>query len=65
MAPAPLLEEIRELVNSLDQAAGENPARQLKIIPLSKVSSSRVQEALDKILNSGSSRRTSSSSRSR
>ncbi len=58
MAPAPLMEEILELVNTLDQTAGENPARRLKIIPLTKVSSSRVQEALDKILSSGSTRRS-------
>jgi type II secretory pathway component GspD/PulD (secretin) len=65
MAPAPLLEEIKELVNSLDQAAGENPARQVKIIPLTKASSTRVQEALDKILRSGSSRSPTASSRPR
>jgi hypothetical protein len=58
MAASPLLEEILELVETLDQNAGENPARQLRIIPLQKASSARVQEALDRILRSSSSRRT-------
>ena len=37
--------------------AGESPARRIKIIPLEKANATRVQEALDKILERGSSRR--------
>jgi general secretion pathway protein D len=56
MATPPLLDEITELATTLDQAAGENPARRIKIIPLEKANATRVQEALDKILNRRSSR---------
>jgi len=61
MATSPLLEEIIELANTLDERAGESPARQIKIIPLKKASASRVEEALQRILNSRS--RTTRSSR--
>ena len=54
MATSPLLEEIIELAQTLDERAGESPARQIKIIPLKKTSASRVEEALQKILNSRS-----------
>ncbi len=54
MATSPLLEEIVELANTLDQTAGENPARRVKIISLKKASASRVEEALQRILNSRS-----------
>jgi len=54
MATSPLLEEIVELANTLDQTAGENPARRVKIISLKKANASRVEEALQRILNSRS-----------
>ncbi len=57
MAESPLLEEIIQLAEKLDEAAGENPARRIKIIPLEKTDAGRVQKALEQILNTGSSRR--------
>jgi len=57
MAPSPLMEEITELANTLDEAAGNNPARRVKIIPLEKTDASRVQRALEQILNTPSSGR--------
>jgi len=56
MAASPLLEEILQLANKLDEAAGASPARQVKIIQLKKSSATRVEDALRKILNSGSTR---------
>jgi len=55
MATSPLLEEIIELANTLDERAGENPARRIKIIPLKKANATRVEEALQRILKGGSS----------
>ena len=55
MATSPLLEEIIELANTLDERAGESPARGVKIIQLKKANATRVQEALDRILKGGSS----------
>jgi type II secretory pathway component GspD/PulD (secretin) len=57
MAESPLLEEIIQLAEKLDEAAGENPARRIRIIPLEKTDAGRVQRALEQILNTGSSRR--------
>ena len=56
MAPSPLLDEILKLINSLDQAAEENPARNVKIIALQKTNARRVEDALQRILKSGSPR---------
>jgi type II secretory pathway component GspD/PulD (secretin) len=56
-ADSPLLEEIIQLAEKLDAAAGENPARRIRIIPLEKTDASRVQRALEQILDTGSSRR--------
>jgi general secretion pathway protein D len=56
MAPAPLLDEILKLITSLDEAAEQNPARHLKIIALQKTNAKRVEDALQRILKSGSSR---------
>jgi type II secretory pathway component GspD/PulD (secretin) len=53
MAASPLLEEITELATTLDQKAGESPARRVEIIRLEKANATRVQEALDKILDRG------------
>ena len=50
MAPSPLLEEIIELANVLDRGAEENPARGVKIISLQKANSTRVEQALQRIL---------------
>jgi type II secretory pathway component GspD/PulD (secretin) len=52
MAPAPLLDEILQLITRLDEAAEQNPARNLKIIPLQKASASRIEAALQRILHS-------------
>jgi type II secretory pathway component GspD/PulD (secretin) len=62
MAPAPLIDDITELVQSLDEAAANDPARTVTIIPLQKTNASRVQKALDEILRSGNSRRSRRSS---
>jgi type II secretory pathway component GspD/PulD (secretin) len=56
MAPAPLLDEILQLITRLDEAAEQNPARNLKIIPLQKASASRIEAALQRILHSRPSR---------
>jgi type II secretory pathway component GspD/PulD (secretin) len=56
MAPSPLLDEILKLIASLDEAAEENPARRLKIIALQKTNATRVEDALQRILKSGSPR---------
>jgi len=57
MAASPLLEEIIQLATKLDEAAGENPARRVKIIPLQKTDASRVQRALEQILTPSPRRR--------
>ena len=57
MASAPLVEEIKRVVNTLDEAAGSDPSRNVSIVPLKKASSERVQKALDVILKSTPSRR--------
>ncbi len=54
MAPPPLLDEILKLIGSLDQAAEENPARNVKIITLQKTNTKRIEDALQRILKSGS-----------
>jgi len=56
MAPSPLLDEILKLINSLDQAAQENPARNIKIITLQKTNTRRVEDALQRILRSSPTR---------
>jgi type II secretory pathway component GspD/PulD (secretin) len=53
MASDPLVEEITRVVNTLDEAAGSDPSRNVTIVPLKKASSDRVQKALDVILKSG------------
>ena len=57
MAPSPLKEEIAELANTLDEAAGKDPARRVKIIPLEKADPDRVQRALEQIFSNPSSGR--------
>jgi type II secretory pathway component GspD/PulD (secretin) len=49
MAPANLLDEVSNLVTELDEAAAQSDARELRIIPLRKVRSTRVMELLQKI----------------
>ena len=56
MAGSPLIEEITQLAKVLDEAAAENPARRIKIIPLDKVNATRMQEALEKIIKPSSRR---------
>ncbi len=57
MASAPLVDDITELAQSLDEAAGSEPARAVTLVPLKKTNSSRVQEALDQILRGSRTRR--------
>jgi hypothetical protein len=45
-----------QFITRLDEAAEQNPARNLKIIPLQKASASRIEEALQRILHSRPSR---------
>ncbi|MFV1965376.1 MAG: secretin N-terminal domain-containing protein [Pirellulaceae bacterium] len=62
MGPADLVEEIESVVTELDDAAlRDNPTRALRILSLKKMSSDRIDEALDILLD----RRRSSSSRRR
>ena len=49
MAPTNLLDEVSELIAKLDEAAAVSDARELRIIPLRKVRSTRVMELLQKI----------------
>ncbi|MCL4204504.1 MAG: hypothetical protein KJ000_18620 [Pirellulaceae bacterium] len=56
VAASPLLEEIIDLAGVLDRGAEENPARGVKIISLQKANSTRVEQALQRIL--GTSRPT-------
>jgi len=50
-APAPLSDDVIEFALSLDQSAGEAPARNIKFIQLKRASTARVQEALGAVLN--------------
>jgi type II secretory pathway component GspD/PulD (secretin) len=53
-APAPLLDEITDLAEMLDQKAGDDPAKGLRIIPLKKSNAGSVEKALDAIMRSSS-----------
>ncbi len=57
MAAEPMVEEIKAVVEVLDKAAGSESSRGVKIIPLKKASSERVEKALDIILRDTSRRR--------
>ncbi|NLX95926.1 MAG: hypothetical protein GXY83_07105 [Rhodopirellula sp.] len=57
MAPAPLVDDISELAQSLDEAAGSDPARAVTLVPLKQTNSDRVQEALNQILRGSRGRR--------
>ena len=59
MATSPLLDEIVDLAEKLDEEAGKNPSRRVKIIPLEKTNASRVQRALEQIFNKPTSSRRS------
>jgi len=50
MARGPLVEEVTRLAQSLDEAAGKSPARSLKIISLKNTNATRIEEALDTLL---------------
>ena len=56
MAPSPLIDEITDLAERLDKAAGENPAEGIKIIALKKINAARAVEALEQIRGRSSSR---------
>ena len=49
-APAPLIDEITELAETLDKKAGDHPAERLRIIRLKKANVTRVEEALNSII---------------
>ena len=49
-APAPLIDDIVQLATRLDEEAGLQRARGLKIIPMQKFSAERMEEALEAIL---------------
>ena len=49
MAPSNLLKEVEDLIVQLDDAAAVSDARELRIIPLKKVRSTRVMELLQRI----------------
>jgi len=62
VASRPLVEEVRQLVEQLDSAAGERPARSIKIMPLKKTNVAGVEAALRRVLRpsrNGRSRRRS------
>ncbi|MBN2476468.1 MAG: hypothetical protein JXB62_17775 [Pirellulales bacterium] len=49
-APSPLIDDITSLAETLDEAAGEDPSRGLKLIPLKRANAKRIQQALDVII---------------
>lgn len=53
--PPQLVEQIAELARMLDEAAANQPARQVKIIPLQKANAERIEEALQRVMRSRSS----------
>jgi len=59
MATSPLLDEIIDLAEKLDEEADKNPSRRVKIIPLEKINASRLQRALEQIFNKPTSSRRS------
>jgi len=65
MGPTPLLEEIKQLVDELDRVAKEERDRQIRVIPLKKTNSLRVQQALQMLRGRGSYSRSRSRYRSR
>jgi hypothetical protein len=50
-APEPLFTQISRLIATLDEAAGDDSARALRIISLKKLNASRVQKAIDAALD--------------
>jgi hypothetical protein len=52
-APAPLINEITELAETLDKKAGDNPAERLKIIRLKKANATRMEDAINSIMRGG------------
>ncbi|HID21557.1 MAG TPA: hypothetical protein EYP14_04055, partial [Planctomycetaceae bacterium] len=65
MGPTPLLEEIKQLVDELDRVAKEERDRQIRVIPLKKTNSLRVQQALQMLRGRGGTGRMRSRYRSR
>ena len=61
-APA-MTEEISRFVQTIDEAAGSDPSRKLKLIPLQRNNSQRIQQALNLILHTTTTGRTGSTSR--
>ncbi|MEE8451324.1 MAG: secretin N-terminal domain-containing protein [Thermoguttaceae bacterium] len=53
MAPSPLVDDIKEFAQSLDESAAEEPARGIRIISLKKAGADRVEEVLGAILGRG------------
>ncbi len=50
MAPAPLIDDITKLAQSLDETAGSDPARSVTLLRLKNTNAQHVQKALDIIL---------------
>lgn len=59
LAPQPLVEEVRDLVQQIDKAAAEDPAEALRVIALKKTSAVRFEDILDRARRRGRSRRRS------
>jgi type II secretory pathway component GspD/PulD (secretin) len=57
LANAAVTAEIERVVKVMDDAAGSDPARHVRIIPLQKSNALRVQQSLSTILNKGGVRR--------
>ncbi len=50
MAPVSLANEVVQLVETLDAAAADDPSRSLRLVPLKKVNSMRLQQTLDLLI---------------
>lgn len=56
MGPTPMTEEISRFVTVLDEAAGGDPAKTLRIIPLHKTNALRMRTSLDSIMGTSATR---------
>jgi type II secretory pathway component GspD/PulD (secretin) len=50
-APPALVEELRQVADRLDEAAGSESSRSVRVVPLEKTSSQRMQRALNILLH--------------
>ncbi len=58
MAPAKVSDEVARVVKTLDEAVGNDPSRKLRLVPLQKTNAPRVQDALNTILKTTTTRRS-------